>query len=193
MKAYKVIQENYVEILQVIGAIIINLVYQFIIPLSWFPLDSFTRPTVAHGDPRTNIIIFTISQWYFSFSVVWFFKRNNKFINNFLIYSITPLYPMLILEFFGFGLYYDYIHILPLIVAFLIFFTQLESLKPKFVIINIIISCIWIYLAYFWRLAYYDDSVGFLTFKLVIICVVDLTIAFIIRQLQKKVNIEEIT
>ena len=100
---------------------------------------------------------------------------------------------MLILEFFGFGLYYDYIHILPLIVAFLIFFTQLESLKPKFVIINIIISCIWIYLAYFWRLAYYDDSVGFLTFKLVIICVVDLTIAFIIRQLQKKVNIEEIT
>ncbi|TFG19594.1 MAG: hypothetical protein EU533_06645 [Promethearchaeota archaeon] len=193
MNLCRLIRENFFGILQVIGAIIITLVYQFIIPLSWFPLDNFMRPSVEHGDLGTNIIIFTISQWYFSFSVVWFFKRDNKFINNFLIYSIPPLYSMLILEFFGFGLYYDYIHLIPLIVAFVIIFTQLETLKPKFVTINIIVSCIWIYLAYFWRVAYYDDSINFLTFKLVIICIVDLIIAFIIAKLQKKVYLKEIT
>jgi hypothetical protein len=118
--------------------------------------------------------------------IVWFFKRYNKFINNFLIYSIPPLYSMLILEFFGFRLFYDYIHIIPLIVAFTIFFTQLKNITPKFVVLNILISSIWLYLAYFFRVAYYDDSIGFFTFKLSLICIVDLIIAFIVWKLQKK-------
>ena len=185
MNLNAIIRGNMIEILQIIGAIALSLVYQFIIPLSWFPLDSFTRPTVKHGDPNTNIIIFTISQWYFSFSIVWFFKRDNKIINNFLIYSIPPLYSMLILEFFAFRLYYDYIHIIPLIVAFSIFFTQLKSITPKFVILNILVSSIWLFLAYFFRLAYYDDSIGIFTFKLVIIGIIDLIIAFIVWKLQK--------
>jgi hypothetical protein len=186
MNPSAIIRDHAIEILQIIGAIALSSIYQFIIPLSWFPLDSFTRPTVKHGDPGTNIIIFTISQWYFSFSVVWFFKRDNKFINNFLIYSIPPLYSMLILEFFGFRLFYDYIHIIPLIVAFTIFFTQLKNITPKFVVLNILISSIWLYLAYFFRVAYYDDSIGFFTFKLSLICIVDLIIAFIVWKLQKK-------
>ena len=192
MNRNRIIQDHAADIIQIIGAIALSLVYQFIIPLSWFPLDSFTRPTVKHGDPGTNIIIFTISQWYFSFSVVWFFKRDNKFINNFLIYSIPPLYGMFILEVFGFRLVYDYIHIIPLIVAFLIFFTQLKSIIPKFVTLNLLVSSIWLYLAYFFRLAYYDDSIGIFTFKLILICIVDLTIAFIVWKLQKKDHLKGI-
>jgi hypothetical protein len=193
MMVYKIVREHSTEIFQIVGAIILSFVYQLVIPLSWFPLDSLTRPTVRHGDPGSNIIIFTISQWYFSFSVVWFFKRDSKFINNFLIYSIPALYPILILEVFGFGLIYDYIHILPLVVAFIIFFTQLDTIKPKFVILNLLISSVWLYFAYFLRLAYYDDSIGFFTFKLLIICIVDLTIAFIVSKLQKKYSLKEIT
>ena len=185
MNTNRITRDHATEILQIIGAVALSLVYQFIIPWSWFPLDSFTRPTVKHGDPGTNVIIFTISQWYFSFSVVWFFKRDNNFINNFLIYSIPPLYAIFILEFFGFKLFYDYIHIIPLIVAFSIFFTQLKSITPKFVILNILVSSIWLFLAYFFRLAYYDDSIGIFTFKLVIIGIIDLIIAFIVWKLQK--------
>jgi hypothetical protein len=193
MKALEIVLDHSTEIFQIVAAIVISFVYQLVIPLSWFPLDSFTRPTVKHGDPGTNIIIFTISQWYFSFSLVWFFKRDNKIINNFLLYSIPALYPMFILEVFGFRLIYDYIHILPLVVGFAIFFTQIDTIKPKFVILNILLSAVLLYFAYFLRLAYYDDSIGFFTFKLLLICIVDLTIAFTVSKLQKKYSLKKIT
>jgi len=174
------------EILQIMGAIGISLLYQFVFPLSWMPLDSRLRPWIQHGDPGTNVIILTISQWYFSFSVVWFFKRTNKFINNFLIYSIPPLFSIIMLEFYVFAIFYDYIHLLPLIVAFLIFFTQLESIKPKYVGLYLLLLSIWLFTDFFLRLAYYDDPLPFFVFKLVLICIVDILIAFIIHKLQKK-------
>jgi hypothetical protein len=167
-----------------------SIVFQFLIPLSWQPLDSYLKPTIQHGDPGTNVIILTISQWYFSFSIMWFFKRSNKFINNFLIYSIPPLFSILMLEFYVFKIYYDYIHLLPLIVAFLIFFTQIETIKPKLVIWNILLLSIWLFTTFSLRLAYYNDPLSFFAFKLTIICIVDITIAIIIRQLQKKYHIK---
>jgi len=190
MHAYNIIRGHSIEILQIIGAIIMSIVFQFLIPLSWQPLDSYLKPTIQHGDPGTNVIILTISQWYFSFSIMWFFKRSNKFINNFLIYSIPPLFSILMLEFYVFKIYYDYIHLLPLIVAFLIFFTQIETIKPKLVIWNILLLSIWLFTTFSLRLAYYNDPLSFFAFKLTIICIVDITIAIIIRQLQKKYHIK---
>jgi len=186
MHICNIIRGHSTEILQFIGAIIISIVFQFLIPLSWQPLDSYLKPTIQHGDPGTNVIILTVSQWYFSFSVMWFFKRSNKFINNFLIYSIPALFSIFMLEFYVFKIYYDYIHLLPLIVAFLIFFTQIESIKPKFVIWNILLLSIWLFITFSLRLAYYNDPLSFFAFKLAIICIIDITIAIIIRQLQKK-------
>ena len=190
MHICNIIRGHSTEILQFIGAIIISIVFQFLIPLSWQPLDSYLKPTIQHGDPGTNVIILTISQWYFSFSIMWFFKRSNKFINNFLIYSIPPLFSILMLEFYVFKIYYDYIHLLPLIVAFLIFFTQIETIKPKLVIWNILLLSIWLFTTFSLRLAYYNDPLSFFAFKLTIICIVDITIAIIIRQLQKKYHIK---
>ena len=186
MNLYRIIRGHPTETLQIMGAIVISMIFQFLIPLSWQPLDSYLKPTIKHGDPGTNIIILTISQWYFSFSVMWFFKRSNKFINNFLIYSIPPLFSIFILEFYAFRIYYDYIHLLPLIVAFLIFFTQLESIKPKFVIWNIILLSVWLFTTFSLRLAYYNDPLSFFAFKLGVICLVDIIIAITIRLMQKR-------
>ena len=186
MYVYKVLRAHVTEILQIIGAIVISIVFQFVIPLSWQPLDSYLKPTIQHGDPGTNVVILTISQWYFSFSVVWFFKRSNKFINNFLLYSFPPLFSIFIMEFYVFRIYYDYIHLLPIIVAFLIFFTQIESIKPKFVIWNILFLSIWLFTTFSLRLAYYNDPLSLFVLKLAIICIVDIIIAIIVHQLHKK-------
>ena len=59
--------------IQLTIATLISLIFQFIIPFSWHPLDTFQYGARNHGDPGANIIIFTISQWYFSFSITWLF------------------------------------------------------------------------------------------------------------------------
>ncbi len=89
-----------ITVIQLIIAAIISLIFQFLLPFSWQPLDTFLYGPKQHGTPGANVIIFTMSQWYFSLSIAWLFYRNNPFLNNFLIYSIMPLGMIVIYEFF---------------------------------------------------------------------------------------------
>ncbi len=101
-----------ITIIQILIAILISLMFQFLIPYSWQPLHLFTYGINAeHGDPEANLVIFTVSQWYFSFSVAWFLYRKNKYINNFLVYSVAPLSTIIVPEFIVYFLFIDYIHL----------------------------------------------------------------------------------
>ncbi|MFX0058494.1 MAG: hypothetical protein ACFE8J_09375 [Candidatus Heimdallarchaeota archaeon] len=152
-----------ITVIQLAIATLVSLLFQFVVPFSWQPLHLYNNGINAqHGDPGLNLVIFTISQWYFSLSVVWFFNRDNKYLNNFLAYSIAPLSTILIPEFFIYDLYYDYIHIFPVIVGLYITWKKRETLVEKYVIPNFIFVSIWLFTVYFFKLAYYQGP--FLTF-----------------------------
>ncbi len=147
-----------ITIIQFAIAILISLTFQFLIPFSWQPLDTFLYGAKQHGDPGANIIIFTISQWYFSLSIAWLFYRKNPYVNNFLIYSIAPLSIIVIYEYFVLYLYYDYIHITPIIIDIYLIWKRRETLFRKFAPLIITLNIAWLFLVYFFKLAYYNED-----------------------------------
>lgn len=144
--------------IQILIAIIISLIFQFLIPLSWQPLDTFLYGIRQHGDPGINLVIFTISQWYFSLSLAWLIYRDNPYINNFLIYSIVPLGIIVVYEFFFLFLYYDYIHITPAVIGIYLIWKKRETLSQKFAFYIIPFNITWLISVYFLKLAYYNEA-----------------------------------
>jgi hypothetical protein len=146
-----------ISVLQIVIAIVITLIFQFLIPFSWQPLDTFLYGVKQHGDSGTNLVIFTISQWYFSLSIAWLIYRDNPYINNFLIYSIVPLGIILFYEFFFLFLYYDYIHIFPVVVDIYLIWKKRETISSIYAYFIIPINICWLLLVYLLDLAYYNE------------------------------------
>ncbi|MFX1357126.1 MAG: hypothetical protein ACFFA8_07550 [Promethearchaeota archaeon] len=181
-----------ITIVQLTIATLISLLFQFVFPFWWQPLHFYNGGTTyQHGDPGLNLVIFTISQWYFSLSAAWFINRENKYLNNFLAYSIVPLSSVLIPEFFLYGLYYDYIHIFPFIVAIYIVWKKRETLYEKFVIPNFIFVSIWLYVVYLCKLAYYQGPFLTFFFNWSIISILNFIFSIFIRFLKRRDNLKE--
>ena len=125
-------------------AITISLVFQFLIPVSWRPL-----PTVIGEDFESWNVIFTLSQWFFSFSIAWFFFRDNRYINNYLICSILPLGVIVALEFTVLFLYYDYLHLLPFIIDMYILWKKRGIINRKLMLSFLVFFSIWFLVDYF--------------------------------------------
>ncbi|MFX1411287.1 MAG: hypothetical protein ACFFA6_13135 [Promethearchaeota archaeon] len=147
-----------ITIIQVAIASIISLLFQFLIPYWWQPLDTFQHGVKQHGDEGVNIVIFTISQWYFSLSIAWLIYRNNPYLNNFLIYSLVPLGIIVAYEFFFLFLFYDYIHLIPLLLDIFLLWKKRETLKQKFALFIILLNTVWLFSVYFLKLAYYRED-----------------------------------
>lgn len=170
-----------ITIIQIIIAIVISLTFQFIIPFSWQPLDTFLYGVKNHGDPGANIIIFTISQWYFSLSIAWLFYRENPYINNFLIYSIVPLGMIVVYEFSVLFLYYDYIHITPLIIDAYLIWKYRHTLLKRFAAYLITLNSIWLLSVYFFNLAYYNEELLIFIRNVIIYVVLWTALAFLFK------------
>ncbi|MFX1304984.1 MAG: hypothetical protein ACFFBV_07900 [Promethearchaeota archaeon] len=147
-----------ITLIQLAIATAISLIFQFLIPFSWHPLDRFLYGIKHHGDPGTNLVIFTISQWYFSLTLAWFIYRDNPYINNFLIYSIVPLGILVFYEFVFLFLFYDYIHIAPFILDIYLIWKKRETLSQKYTLYIILINISWLFSVYFLKLAYYSTD-----------------------------------
>ncbi|MFX1379578.1 MAG: hypothetical protein ACFFA4_10850 [Promethearchaeota archaeon] len=157
--SFKKLDLPVITVLQISIATFISLLFQFLIPFSWQPLDTFLYGIRQHGDPDTNLVIFTISQWYFSLSLAWFIYRDNPYINNFLIYSIIPLGIIIFYEFFFLFLYYDYIHIVPVIVDIYLIWKKREIFSQKYALPIIMVNISWLFSVYFLNLAYYNEDI----------------------------------
>ncbi len=170
-----------ITLIQILIATIISLVFQFLIPLSWQPLDKFLYGIKQHGDPGTNLVFFTISQWYFSLSVSWLIFRDNPYINNFLIYSIVPLGIIAFYEFFFLYLYYDYIHITPIFIDIYLIWKKRETLSQKFAFYIISINISWLFSVYFLKLAYYSEALLIYIRNVLIYLVLWIILSFIFK------------
>ena len=176
-----VLSLNTITLIQITLATLISLCFQFLIPFSWQPLDTFLYGPSSHGDPGTNLVIFTISQWYFSLSVVWLIFRDNPYINNFLVYSIVPLGIITFYEFFFLHLYYDYIHIAPIIIDIYLIWKKKETLSQKYAFHIILINISWLYSVYFLKLAYYSEELLIYIRNLLIYIVLWIILSFIFK------------
>jgi len=177
-----------ITLIQITLATTISLLFQFLIPFSWQPLDTFLHGARSHGDPGANIVIFTISQWYFSLSLAWLLFRDNPYINNFLIYSIVPLGIIFVYEFFFLFLYYDYIHVIPFILDIYLIWKKKETLSQKFSIYIILLNIIWLFLVYFLNLAYYSEELSVFLSNILIYTVLWILLSFLFRIKKKDKN-----
>ncbi len=175
-----------ITVIQLVIAIAISFFFQFLIPFSWQPLDTFQYGAKQHGDSGANIIIFTISQWYFSLSIAWLFYRKNPYINNFLIYSIVPLGMIVIYEFVVLFLYYDYIHITPLIIDIYLIWKGRETLFRNFAPLIITLNIIWLFLVYFFKLAYYKEDFLIFLRNVIVYLVLWTTLAFLFKSKKRR-------
>lgn len=167
------------------------MLFQFLIPFWWQPLDTFLYGLKQHGDLGTNIVIFTISQWYFSLSVAWFIYHDNQYLNSFLVYSIVPLGIIIIYEFFFLFLYYDYIHITPVIIDIYLIWNKRETLLQKFAPFIIFLNITWLISVYFLKLAYYNEDLVIYLRNILIYLVLWILLAYLLGL--KKDNEKNVT
>ncbi len=170
-----------ITIIQGAIATIISLLFQFLIPYWWQPLDTFQHGVRQHGDEGVNIVIFTISQWYFSLSIAWLIYHDNPYVNNFLIYSIVPLSIIVAYEFFFIFLFWDYIHVIPVILDIYLIWKKRETLRQKFAPFIILLNTIWLFSGYFLKLAYYREVLSIFTRNYLIYLVLWIGLSFLFR------------
>jgi len=175
-----------ITLIQVTIAIVISLLFQFLIPFSWQPLDTFLYGARNHGAPGANIVIFTISQWYFSLSLAWLLFHDNPYINNFLIYSIVPLGIIFVYEFFFLSLYYDFIHVVPFILDIYLIWKKRETLSQKLATYIIPLNITWLVLVYFLDLAYYSEELIIFLRNLLIYSVLWILLSFLFKTKKKE-------
>jgi len=168
-------------IIQVVIATLISLIFQFLIPYWWQPLDTFQHGVRQHGDEGINIVIFTISQWYFSLSIAWLIYHDNPYLNNFLIYSIVPLGIIVVYEFFFIFLFWDYIHLIPVILDIYLILKKRETLRQKFAPFIILLNTIWLFSVYFLKLAYYREVLSMFIKNYLIYLVLWIGFSFLFR------------
>ncbi|MHA1271693.1 MAG: hypothetical protein ACTSPY_18015 [Candidatus Helarchaeota archaeon] len=135
-----------------------------------------------------NNAIFTISIWMFSLSISWLFFKNNPYINNLIILALIPSGILIIVEFVYLGLFFDYIHILPLIIGIIILLKKHDTLKLKKMLLNSGILIGWICLDYFLGLAYSNIPIFLFTLGFIIFIYITIGISFIYAKFNQKSN-----
>ncbi len=145
-----------ITIVQITIATIISLLFQFFFPLTWQPLDLIMfGPDIKHGDPDMNVVIASISQWYFSFSIAWLIYRDNPYINNFLIYSFGTVILISFADIFYYHLFWDFIHFTPLVIDIYLIWKKRDTLYQKWLPYYMIFLSFWYYIMYFLHLVYF--------------------------------------
>ncbi|MFX1453208.1 MAG: hypothetical protein ACFFCM_20410 [Promethearchaeota archaeon] len=127
-------------LIQILIAVVISVLLQIVIvPLI---IDPLTRRFPTIFETRATILITTLSFWFFSFSVAFFFYPENEIIDSYLLCSIIPLIIIIIQEFVSL-FFFDILHLLPIIVVILIIWKNPKTINLKYVTITSPLLVIW--------------------------------------------------
>ena len=198
MKKFSELDIKVITIIQVTIATIISLLFQFVFPYTWQPLDvRMYGPDVKHGDPKLNVVMANFSQWFFSFSIAWILYRDNPYINNFLVYSFGSLSMIFLAEIFYYNLYWDFIHVTPLCVDVYLLWKKRDTLYQRWFPYYLFFTSIWYYTAYFLHLAYFLFPLGLYLLNWVAVTAIGIALSFtfhdsIERRRLKKAEITEV-
>ncbi|NVM00869.1 MAG: hypothetical protein HWN67_00915 [Candidatus Helarchaeota archaeon] len=167
-------------LIQILIAAIISVLLQiFIVPLI---IDPLTRRFPNIFERRVTILITTLSFWFFSFSVSFFFYPENEIINSYLLCSFIPLVIIIFLEFIEL-FFFDILHMLPIIVVIYIVWKLPDTINLKFTAIASPILVIWFLTVRLLGINYPDFELSFLGISYLIIWgVSNIIIAYIITK-----------
>lgn len=176
----------HITLIQVSIAAIITLLYQFVLPITFLPLDVYV---ITHDIPfdygEPNQVIFTLTQWSFGLSIAWLIYRDNKYLNNYLIYSVIPLITTFFGELIMFGLFWDYIHVVPLVVGFYIILKKSDMLEQRYFYYANVLNVVWAYAVYFLKLAYYSEVFLIFTINMTILVFLNFILSYNYRKGKK--------
>ena len=141
-------------IIQILIAAIISVVFQFLIdPIIY---DPYVRQAMAGGfiDPGNAVVITSMSMWFFSFSIAFFYYPENEVINSYLLCAFIPLVGIIAGEFIGL-MFWDFLHIPPVvIITIFIFWKRRETLNLKNILIASVILSFWLLIVHLLGLNY---------------------------------------
>ncbi len=197
MKKFSELDIKIITVIQVAIATIISLLFQFIFPYTWQPLDvRMYGPDVKHGDPNLNVVLANFSQWFFSFSIAWLIYRDNPYINNFLIYSFGTLSMIFLADIFYYHLLWDFIHFTPLGVDIYLLWKKRDTLYQRWLPYYLTFESVWYYTVYFLHLAYFLIPFGLFVLNWAAVTTVGIALSFIFhdsierRRLKKEEKIK---
>jgi len=174
-------------LIQIIVAIAISLCFQFVIaPFIVDPIMAFVT-----GEPQdSSRIIITLSQWFFSFSVVFFLDPHNKLINNYLFCGFLPVTFFLLYKFIFLQVFVDFLHVLPILVNIIILWKIRNSINLKLISICSLFLAIWLAADRLLELAYIEFPIVPIGVMIIILWpLFNIGIAYFIKFLQgRKLN-----
>ncbi|MFX0133208.1 MAG: hypothetical protein ACFFDN_06145 [Candidatus Hodarchaeota archaeon] len=167
-------------LIQILIAVIISVLLQIVIvPLV---IDPLTRRFPTIFERRATILITTLSFWFFSFSVAFFFYPENEIINSYLLCSFIPLVIIIIQEFIAL-FFFDVLHMLPIIVVIYIVWKLPDTINLKFTTIASPILVLWFFTVRLLGINYPDFELSFLGISYIIIWgILNIIIAYIITK-----------
>ena len=127
-------------LIQILIAVVISVLLQILVVP--FIIDPLTRKFPTLFETRATILITTLSFWFFSFSVAFFYYPENEIINSYLLCSLIPLVIIIVQEFISL-FFFDVLHLLPIIVVILIAWKNPNTINLKNVTITSPMLIIW--------------------------------------------------
>ncbi|MHA1298726.1 MAG: hypothetical protein ACTSO9_04695 [Candidatus Helarchaeota archaeon] len=128
--------------IQIIIAVVISVIFQLLIDP--FIYDPYVRKQIGGFiDPGNAIVITSMSMWFFSFSFAFLYYQDNEIINSYLLCAFIPLVGIVTIEFFSL-LFWDFLHIPPIITIIYIIWKQKETINLRYVFFASIILSVWL-------------------------------------------------
>lgn len=171
-------------LIQIVIAILISIFFQFV--LDPFVYDPYVRESIRMlaGDA---IVITSLSMWFFSFSFAYLFYPDNEILSNYILCGFIPLLIIVGVEFFALHMFYDFLHIPPIIVSIYIILKKYTKIQLKTV--GIISALLMIWAAIVRLVGTNYTSVSLFPEGLVVVILwplLNLLMAFIIRYVSNK-------
>jgi len=128
-------------LIQIVIAINISILFQLIIdPLIYDPY--IRQQAVVFPETGESIVICSLSMWFFSFAIAFFYYPENNVINSYLYCALVPLALLVGIE-FAFLFFIDFLHIFPLLVIGIILWKRRSTIKLRNVAITSLVLIIW--------------------------------------------------
>lgn len=125
-------------LIQLLIAVVISVLFQLII--NPFIYEPFIRSQRSVFINPGEIAVTSISIWFFSFSIAFFYYQDNELINSYLLCSLIPVIGTFVIEF----IFYDFLHIPPIIIVIYILWKRRGTINLRYVISVSIVLSFWL-------------------------------------------------
>lgn len=140
-------------LIQILIAVGISVLFQFVIdPYIYDPIIRTLFGGVMES--LGAIVITSLSMWFFSFSISFFIYPDNELVNSYLFCALIPLGFLVAIEFIVIHLFFDFLHIFPIVVIGFILWKKRSTIRFRNVVCSTVILIVWVLIVWLLKLNY---------------------------------------